>query len=203
MNFESMPNNQPQPPNDDGIELSPEELAGHPGDKVPGLQTQEALEGVTGSAMEEMQKFSNWEREIEEMNPADVPAFIKKLGQEMKSDPMLKNYPELRLNYLQVREAALKRAGVKALELLTRPGEKPIDSILEEMKTAKTKESKRAKAYIYTKADSELNAIIAAYELQIADPKILKAEKIKIETNLSEAKELKQTVAQLKEQTVH
>lgn len=203
MNFESMPNKQQNYPSDEGIELSPEELTGEPGDKVPGLQTQEALEGTTGSTLEQMQKFTNWEKEIESMSPKDVPEFIKMLGQEMKNDPLIGNYPELRLNYLEVRAKALQKSGVLALEILSHSGKKPIDSVLEDMKKAKDLKTELNKKYAYTKIKNDLSAIINAYQLQMTDPKILEAEKQKIARNLAEAKELKENSPALKGETIH
>jgi hypothetical protein len=202
MNFESMPNNQPQNPSDEGIELPPEALSGDPGDKMPGLETEEEKEGVTGGTMEAMQKFSNWEKEIEELSPEDMPEFISKLGQEMKTDKSLKTHPDLRFNYLDVRAKALQKAGPLALDILSKPGEKPLDNVLQEMKQAKEAESTRVKKYIYEKNYDDLSAIINSYEKQLASPDILPAQKEKIESDLKDAKELKDTVEQFKNNTI-
>ncbi|MBD3360076.1 MAG: hypothetical protein GF365_05230 [Candidatus Buchananbacteria bacterium] len=197
-----MPNNQPQNPSDEGIELPPEALSGEPGDKVPGLETEEEKEGVTGGTMEAMQKFSDWEKDIEELSPEDMPEFISKLGQEMKDDKLLKTYPELRFNYLNVRAKALQKAGPLALDILSKPGEKPIDSVLQEMKQARETKNTKVKKYIYEKNENDLSAIINGYEAQLASPDILPAQKEKTESDLKDAKELKDTVEQFKSNTI-
>ncbi len=202
MNFESMPNNQPQNPSDEGIELPPEALSGEPGDKIPGLETEETKESVTGETMEAMQKFINWEKDIEELSPEDMPEFISKLGQEMQNDKLLKTYPDLRFKYLDVRAKALQKAGHLTLDILSKPDEKPIDNVLREMKKAKEAKSEKVKKYIYEKNDDDLNAIINSYKEQLASPDILAAQKEKIQSDLKDAQELKDTVEQLKNNTI-
>lgn len=173
--------------------LAPEGKPGPdlPTEKIPGLEIEGGEELITGGTTAETSRLFNWKERVKTLNPEEVPIFIQKLDEEMAKDTFIKTYPELKLNYLEIKKAALSKAGAeKALKILTPKGtSNPLNPILAELATAEQIPDVKEKNYIQAKATLELTVIEKACQEYLKEGRITAEQMQNVQKAINDAKE--------------
>lgn len=169
------------------------------------LETEGGEAIITGGTTAEMGKFNRWEQEIGNLDPQRIPEFIKKLDAEMAKDQFIQTYPELKLDYLKIRKAALARAGAAgALKILTPEGTvNPINPIIAELETAEKTPNDKEKTYLQAKATLELTVIEKACQQYLKTGKITIEQWDKIKLTIDNARKKLEAIKEAAAATYH